>query len=591
MTTRVYAPNSSQQVLDASGNALAGQSVTFWTAATGGSQVTALLDMNGVSLPSGIATTDSYGYFGVQDPNALSALYAYAGTERVLLTPTDVPSRLTAVETQSNTNAANITAINASRGAASGLAPLDSTGRMPPANLPLGTYRTSWFSVTDYGAKGDGVTDDTAAIQAAITAAGAFSSGVALGGLVYFPSATYLISSTLSIPNSVTLMGAGIQNTVITTGTNAVTAMSASNATPTAIIIQQMWITTSASTGTSVGLNFSTTGSNTTNQITIVNAQVSGFKGDGIYMRNPTGNVLTNVSSYGHGGWGINADGFSGSGPTSLYSCYSSGCTTGGFRLYGQQSGMVESCQAQLTATGFLIDTCKAVTLAGISTNTCSTNAIKINAGNGACVQSYVSFGDCGSSGNILYVTGSSTSITLNSCVQGSVSGTPASFIKTDTGCQVLLQQCASTTANSIAANTQVTAGVKAFSATASSALTLGTSTADVPGATVTFSTIGTNTVVVITAAFDMSVGGAADVTARGVVNIDGTDTATPQANWDGDVLDGRGTATVTFSATLAASGSHTIKLRGYKTSATGTLACNGGTNSGTSLSVLQLSA
>jgi hypothetical protein len=45
-------------------------------------------------------------------------------------------------------------------------------------------------SVKDFGAKGDGVTNDTAAIQAAITAV--FSSG---GGTVFFPKGVYMVSS------------------------------------------------------------------------------------------------------------------------------------------------------------------------------------------------------------------------------------------------------------------------------------------------------------------------------------------------------------------------------------------------------------
>lgn len=47
-------------------------------------------------------------------------------------------------------------------------------------------------SVKDFGAKGDGVTDDTAAIQAAIHA-------LTPGGVLYFPYATYLIKSALTL--------------------------------------------------------------------------------------------------------------------------------------------------------------------------------------------------------------------------------------------------------------------------------------------------------------------------------------------------------------------------------------------------------
>lgn len=50
-----------------------------------------------------------------------------------------------------------------------------------------------WFDVTAFGAAGDGVTDDTAAIQAAINAAAA-----AGGGTVFVPAGTYLVSAGLS---------------------------------------------------------------------------------------------------------------------------------------------------------------------------------------------------------------------------------------------------------------------------------------------------------------------------------------------------------------------------------------------------------
>lgn len=52
------------------------------------------------------------------------------------------------------------------------------------------------FNVKGYGAKGDGVTDDSAAVQEAINAAGA-----AGGGTVYFPQGTYKVNSTIVIGN------------------------------------------------------------------------------------------------------------------------------------------------------------------------------------------------------------------------------------------------------------------------------------------------------------------------------------------------------------------------------------------------------
>jgi hypothetical protein len=59
------------------------------------------------------------------------------------------------------------------------------------------------FNVKDYGAKGDGITDDTTAIQAAINAA------VAGKGVVFIPSGVYICTSTLTVSGPVKIIGAG----------------------------------------------------------------------------------------------------------------------------------------------------------------------------------------------------------------------------------------------------------------------------------------------------------------------------------------------------------------------------------------------
>ena len=58
------------------------------------------------------------------------------------------------------------------------------------------------FNVVDYGAKGDGLTNDTAAILRALTA-------VAGGGVLNFPEGTFIVASTLTLPDGVIVRGAG----------------------------------------------------------------------------------------------------------------------------------------------------------------------------------------------------------------------------------------------------------------------------------------------------------------------------------------------------------------------------------------------
>ncbi|MGI6296370.1 MAG: glycosyl hydrolase family 28-related protein [Armatimonadota bacterium] len=71
--------------------------------------------------------------------------------------------------------------------------------------LPIGSYAASSDfarSVKDFGAKGDGVTDDTDAFQKALAEA-----GEAGGGIVRVPAGNYMIKTHLSIPACVTLEG------------------------------------------------------------------------------------------------------------------------------------------------------------------------------------------------------------------------------------------------------------------------------------------------------------------------------------------------------------------------------------------------
>lgn len=86
-------------------------------------------------------------------------------------------------------------------------------------------------SVKAYSAVGDGITNDTAAINAALAAVVALG-----GGNLVFPPGTYLITSALTIANTVSLTGAGAASTTIVQQTAAASVLTVT-ATPSRAVI------------------------------------------------------------------------------------------------------------------------------------------------------------------------------------------------------------------------------------------------------------------------------------------------------------------------------------------------------------------
>jgi hypothetical protein len=70
------------------------------------------------------------------------------------------------------------------------------------------------INVKSYGTKGDGVVDDTTAIQNAINSVSALG-----GGTVSIPKGTYKISSTITVPPKVSFIGSGTESVIRYTGT------------------------------------------------------------------------------------------------------------------------------------------------------------------------------------------------------------------------------------------------------------------------------------------------------------------------------------------------------------------------------------
>jgi hypothetical protein len=143
--------------------------------------------------------------------------------------------------------------------------------------LAVGASQTGLSNVLAFGAKGDGVTDDTAAIQAAIDQAN--------GGVVWLPTpaVTYRFSN-LTLPSGCRLMGAHMRMTTLrrlegATGP-AIREKTPAEGNPsgaTGIRIEQLCVDGAGGSGDGIDLGSQTPGLQLASQATISNVYVSKF--------------------------------------------------------------------------------------------------------------------------------------------------------------------------------------------------------------------------------------------------------------------------------------------------------------------------
>ena len=131
-------------------------------------------------------------------------------------------------------------------------------------------------SVLDFGAKGDGTTDDTTAIQAALSS----------GNNIYFPQGTYVISSALIPVSNQTISGAGMNSTFIKQTNAAENGFSLD--TLFWVTIQNMAVTCSASSPTNNGIYY------TFGQNHVINSVIVTYFRDGFRFTSANTISITN---------------------------------------------------------------------------------------------------------------------------------------------------------------------------------------------------------------------------------------------------------------------------------------------------------
>jgi hypothetical protein len=101
------------------------------------------------------------------------------------------------------------------QGAAAGYLVQTGPTASDPVSLSLQQTLDQWASVKSFGAKGDGVTDDTDAINRALYELYCREINVQVRRKLFFPAGVYKITQTIKIPPYATLYGEGLLNSII----------------------------------------------------------------------------------------------------------------------------------------------------------------------------------------------------------------------------------------------------------------------------------------------------------------------------------------------------------------------------------------
>lgn len=313
----------------------------------------------------------------------------------------------------------------------------------------LGTFleTVNWLNVkTAYGAKGDGTADDTAAVQAAITAAGAGA-----GGTVYFPAGTYKISAALTMASYVTLAGDGDNASVIKQTSTTANALTGTDITRAGIRDLQFL---GPASGSGKGIAFGLSAHTNTGFLDFRDVWVQGFGSDGISIATPIVSSFTRVVSQSNGGNGWTVTSATSSTSCAWNSCYANANTGYGYSLTAQCYSSLNGCAADGNASGYYLSGCQSVALNGCGCEASTADGFVLTGGYGNTLNSCRVYTN---NHYGIHVTGGEKACTLIGAVDNTPGAGAVNFIITDAGTSSAIINDNNVTANSLASGTAST--------------------------------------------------------------------------------------------------------------------------------------
>lgn len=228
-----------------------------------------------------------------------------------------------------------------------------------------------FISVKDFGAKGDGTTDDTAAVQTAITAISESQSR--RGATLYFPRGHYKLTDTLTLTSYVTdnainiaLVGEGWLSTWLdfSSMTGAKDGIYVPN--DQQVTIRGFYVKGSNNANTRDGIRFGSTagGSNAVSIFDISDVRVQAWGRDGVSHYNSYMGAMTRVYAIANLRDGFRMDGFHTS--LTFRNCYARSNTAGaGFRVNGMVYSHFEGCASDVNSYGFVLSNVRSTKFSG----------------------------------------------------------------------------------------------------------------------------------------------------------------------------------------------------------------------------------
>ena len=306
------------------------------------------------------------------------------------------------------------------------------------------------YNVRDYGATGDGTTDDTVAVQAAISAA-----NNAGGGVVYVPAGNYRLTATINVYSRISIRGDGDQVSVLSqTGTTATGLRGIDVMFLDVRDIQLKGPGTGSASGP--GIYLSRSGNANCEGITLENVFVWQFGDSGVAISLPIASTFTRVVAQQNGAFGISL--YGGGTSCALAGCYANGNGQIGYNL-GLAYSQLTGCAADSNGIGYYVSSGSTnITFSSCGAEdtiyhdtTYDGTAWKIDGARGILLAGcYAADTDRKS----YWVTSAAADITLVGCTETNPPGGATASFQVDSGCTATIVGWAYVTPPAIAAGT-----------------------------------------------------------------------------------------------------------------------------------------